>query len=256
MRFASWNVNGIRAAVKKDFAAAFSTLKADVMCLQETKAQDDQVVEALAGIDGYHLFPNSALKKGYSGTAVLTKAKPLAVRCDMGIEAHDREGRVLALEFERFFLVNVYTPNSGSELKRLAYRRQWDADFLSYLKHLEQQKPLVVCGDFNVAHQAIDLARPQANYNKSAGYMQAEIDGMDNLLAAGFIDTFRHLKPDEIKYSWWSFRAGARKRNVGWRIDYFLVSPAMADRIQQADILNEIMGSDHCPILLALETES
>jgi len=255
MRFVCWNVNGIRAVMKKDFAASLNAFKVDVLCVQETKAQDDQVIDALAEIDGYHIFSNSAVKKGYSGTAVFTRLKPLKVRYDLGIEEHDQEGRVITLEFARFFLVNVYTPNSGSKLKRLAYRQRWDADFLAYLKTLEKEKPIVVCGDFNVAHKEIDLARPKANYNKSAGYMQAEIDGMDNIIAADFIDTFRYLKPDDIKYSWWSFRAGARKRNVGWRIDYFLVSPAMADSIQHADILNEVMGSDHCPILLELNTE-
>jgi len=254
MRFVCWNVNGIRAVMKKDFAASLNAFKVDVLCVQETKAQDDQVIEALAEIDGYHIFSNSAVKKGYSGTAVFTRLKPLKVRYDLGIEEHDQEGRVITLEFARFFLVNVYTPNSGGELKRLAYRQRWDADFLAYLKTLEKEKPIVVCGDFNVAHKEIDLARPKANYNKSAGYMQAEIDGMDNIIAADFIDTFRYLKPDDIKYSWWSFRAGARKRNVGWRIDYFLVSTAMADRIQDADILNDVMGSDHCPIFLELET--
>jgi exodeoxyribonuclease-3 len=255
MRFVCWNVNGIRAVMKKDFAASLNAFKVDVLCVQETKAQDDQVIDALAEIEGYHIFSNSAVKKGYSGTAVFTRLKPLKVRYDLGIEEHDQEGRVITLEFARFFLVNVYTPNSGGELKHLAYRQRWDADFLAYLKTLEKEKPIVVCGDFNVAHKEIDLARPKANYNKSAGYMQAEIDGMDNIIAADFIDTFRYLKPDDIKYSWWSFRAGARKRNVGWRIDYFLVSPAMADRIQDVDILNDVMGSDHCPILLELETE-
>lgn len=255
MRFVCWNVNGIRAVMKKDFATSLNVFNVDVLCVQETRAQDDQVIEALAGIDGYYIFSNSAVKKGYAGTAVLTRSKPLKVRYDLGIEEHDQEGRVMTLEFARFFLVNVYTPNSGSELKRLGYRQRWDADFLGYLKTLEKEKPLVVCGDFNVAHKEIDLARPEANYNKSAGYMQAEIDGMDNIIAADFIDTFRYLKPDDIKYSWWSFRAGARKRNVGWRIDYFLVSPAMANSIQHADILNEVMGSDHCPILLELKTE-
>lgn len=255
MRFVSWNVNGIRAVMKKDFPVSLKALKADMLCIQETRAQEDQVAEALAGIDGYDIFLNSALKKGYSGTAVLTRHRPVSVRDGMGIEEHDREGRVMTLEFERYFLVNVYTPNSGSELKRLEYRRRWDADFQNYLKQLETEKPLVVCGDFNVAHRAIDLARPEANYNKTAGYMQVEIDGMDNLIAAGFVDTFRYLKPDEIKYSWWSFRAGARRRNVGWRIDYFLVSPALIVGVRHADILNEIMGSDHCPVLLDLETE-
>jgi exodeoxyribonuclease-3 len=252
MRIVSWNVNGIRAVLKKDFLTTFNSLAADVLCLQETRAQADQVANALADIDGYSIYANSALKKGYAGTAVLTKQKPVAVRYDLGIEAHDQEGRVTALEFKRFFLVTVYTPNSGSELKRLEYRQQWDVDFLGYLKELEKKKPLIVCGDFNVAHQAMDLARPQANYNKTAGYMQQEIDGMENMLAADFVDTFRYRHPHEVKYSWWSFRAGARKKNVGWRIDYILVSRTLADTIAHADILTDVMGSDHCPVLLDL----
>ncbi|HEY4485350.1 MAG TPA: exodeoxyribonuclease III [Nitrospiria bacterium] len=252
MRVVSWNVNGIRAVMKKDFPALLAGMGADVLCLQETKAQDGQVMEALEGVDGYHIYTNSAVKKGYSGTAVLTRKEPRDVRLDMDIAEHDQEGRVVALDFERFFLVNVYTPNSGSELKRLKYRQRWDADFLAYLKKLENEKPLIVCGDFNVAHKEVDLARPQANYNKSAGYMQEEIDGMNNIIAADFIDTFRHKRPDEIKYSWWSFRAGARKRNVGWRIDYVFVSRGMAGAIKDADILNEVTGSDHCPVVLDL----
>ncbi|HIE65622.1 MAG: exodeoxyribonuclease III [Nitrospira sp.] len=256
MRLVSWNVNGIRAAMKKDFSVALDAMKTDVLCLQETKAQDDQVAEALAEINGFHLYSNSAVKKGYSGTAILTLTQPLSVRYDMGIEAHDQEGRVIALEFEHFFLVTVYTPNSGSELKRLEYRKQWDADFLAYLKDLETNKPVIACGDLNVAHQPIDLARPKPNYNKSAGYMQEEIDGMDHLIAADFIDTFRYLNPNKVKYSWWSFRAGARARNVGWRIDYFLISPGLADSIKDADILNEVMGSDHCPVTLDLSSDS
>jgi len=252
MRVISWNVNGIRAAMKKDFPSAVEAMKPDVLCLQETKAQDDQVLEALAGVNGYHIYTNSAVKKGYSGTAVLTRKRPLSVRKDIDREEHDKEGRVIAVEFETFFLLNVYTPNSGSELKRLTYRQRWDAHFLSYLKEMEKKKPLIVCGDLNVAHKEIDLARPRENYNKSAGFMQEEIDGMNNLAAAPFIDTFRHMKPHEIKYSWWSFRAGARKRNVGWRIDYVLVSPGLAGRIRHVDILNEVMGSDHCPVLLDL----
>jgi exodeoxyribonuclease-3 len=252
MRLVSWNVNGIRAAMKKDFPASLQAMGTDVLCLQETKAQDYQVAEALAEINGFHLYSNSAVKKGYSGTAILTKIKPLSIRYDMGIEEHDQEGRVIALEFEHFFLVTVYTPNSGSELKRLEYRQQWDADFLAYLKGLEKLKPIIACGDFNVAHQPVDLARPKPNYNKSAGYMQEEIDGMDHLMAANYIDTFRYLNPDKIKYSWWSFRAGARARNVGWRIDYFLTSAKLTDHVKGADILNEVMGSDHCPVLLDL----
>lgn len=252
MRLISWNVNGIRAVMKKDFADSLHGMAADVICLQETKAQDDQVVEALERIDGYHIYCNSADKKGYSGTAILSKTEPLGIQFDMGIPEHDQEGRVIAAEFDDYYLVTVYTPNSGSELKRLKYRQQWDADFLAYLKQLEQKKPVIVCGDLNVAHQDIDLARPKPNYNKSAGYMQEEIDGIDNILASGFVDTFRHQHPEAEKYSWWSYRAGARGKNIGWRIDYFLVTADLVDRIRHTDILTEIMGSDHCPVLLEL----
>lgn len=252
MKLVSWNVNGIRAAMKKDFLASFASLECDVLCLQETKAQDDQVAEALSELEGYELFSNSAVKKGYSGTAIITRTKPLGVSRDINITEHDQEGRVLCAEFDSFFLVTVYTPNSGSELKRLDYRQQWDTDFLAYLKVLEKTKPVVVCGDLNVAHKDIDLARPKPNYNKSAGYMQREIDGIDNLVAAGFIDTFRHIHPEEPKYSWWSYRAGARERNVGWRIDYFLSSTSIIPNIVDAQIHNEIFGSDHCPVSLTL----
>lgn len=253
MRLASWNVNGIRAIMKKDFGSALKSINADILCIQETKAQDDQVVEALTSVNGYNIYSNSADKKGYSGTAILTKSEPLSVHFDMEVEEHNFEGRVIALEFETYYLVTVYTPNSGSELKRLEYRQRWDADFLSYLKQLEKEKPVILCGDLNVAHQDIDLARPKPNYNKSAGYMQEEIDGIDNLLKAGFIDTFRFKNPETIKYSWWSYRAGARAKNVGWRIDYFLVSNSLTDKIKDADILNDIMGSDHCPVLLEMK---
>ena len=252
MRLVSWNVNGIRAIMKKDFAELLAAMDTDVLCLQETKAQDEQVSEALLPIDGYYIYSNSALKKGYSGTAILSKVEPLSVQFDMGVEAHDQEGRVIAAEFDAFYLVTVYTPNSGSGLKRLDYRQQWDRDFLSYLKQLELKKPLVVCGDLNVAHKDIDLARPKPNYNKSAGYTQKEIDGLDNLVAAGFIDTFRIMNPEEVKYSWWSYRAGARAKNVGWRIDYFMASSSLAASVKRADILNDVMGSDHCPVLLDL----
>ncbi len=253
MRLVSWNVNGIRAVMKKDFPASMKAMKTDVLCLQETKAQDDQVLEALEGIGGYHIYTNSAVKKGYAGTALLSRTEPLAVHHDMGIEEHDQEGRVITAEYDNFILVTVYTPNSGSELKRLAYRQKWDADFLSYIQGLEKQKPVIVCGDLNVAHKEIDLARPKPNYNKSAGYMQEEIDGMDNIVAADFIDTFRHLRTEQVKYSWWSYRAGARAKNVGWRIDYFLVSPPLAEKVKDVDILNDVMGSDHCPVLLDLK---
>lgn len=253
MRIVSWNVNGIRAAMKKDFESSLSAMQTDILCIQETKAQDDQVREALAGIDGYRVYANSAIKKGYAGTAILTRREPAAVRLDMGIASHDLEGRVIALDFKDFYLVTVYTPNSGSELKRLEYRQGWDADFLTYLKKLEMEKPVIACGDFNVAHQDMDLARPKPNYNKTAGYMQLEIDGMDNMLAADFVDAWRYLYPDRIKYSWWSYRAAARKRNIGWRIDYFIVSQGLAGAIDKAGMLNDIMGSDHCPVLLDVD---
>lgn len=253
MKLISWNVNGIRAVAKKDFFSIFDEMQADILCLQETKAQDDQVAETLAEISGYHIYSNSAVKKGYSGTAVLTKQAPLNVTKGIGMDEHDTEGRVLCLEYDTFYLVNVYVPNSGSDLKRLDYRQQWDADFLNYLKELEKNKPVVACGDFNVAHKAIDLARPKPNYNKSAGFMQEEIDGMDNYTQAGLIDTFRHLNPEVTdRYSWWSYRAGARGKNVGWRIDYFLVSEQFMPQVQHADILHDIMGSDHCPVTLEL----
>jgi exodeoxyribonuclease-3 len=252
MKLVSWNVNGVRAAIKKDFFESLASLECDVLCLQETKAQDDQVIEALCDLKGYHVFTNSAIKKGYSGTSIITRVKPIDVTRDIGIEEHDQEGRVLCAEFDAFYLVTVYTPNSGDSLKRLSYRTQWDADFLSYVKQLEALKPVVVCGDLNVAHRDIDIARPKPNYNKSAGYTQKEIDGLDNLIAAGYVDTFRHLYADTVKYSWWSYRAGARIRNIGWRLDYFLVSHKLQEQIGGADIHNDIHGSDHCPVSVQL----
>ena len=227
-------------------------LNPDVICLQETKATVEQVKETLASITDYHIFANEAERKGYSGTAILTKSKPLSVRYDMGVSEHDHEGRIICAEYASFFLVTVYVPNSGSELARLGYRQQWDRDFLRYLKGLESQKPVLVCGDFNVAHRAIDLARPKENYNKAAGYMQEEIDGMDAFEQAGLLDTFRVLHPEGVKYSWWSYRAGARQNNIGWRIDYFLASKALMSAISSAEILNDVMGSDHCPVKVTL----
>lgn len=250
MRLVSWNVNGIRAVIKKDFLSLLANMETDVLCLQETKAQDDQVLEALSDLNDYHIYTNSAVKKGYSGTAILSKIKPISVEYDLGIEEHDQEGRVIAAEYEDFILVTVYTPNSGSELKRLAYRQTWDKEFHDYLKQLETRKPVVVCGDLNVAHQDIDLARPKPNYNKSAGYMQEEIDGIQRYIDNGFIDSFRLIHPSTEKYSWWSYRAGARARNVGWRIDYFLLSESLKSKVKDADILTEVMGSDHCPVQL------
>lgn len=252
MKLVSWNVNGVRAVMKKDFLASMASMDCDVLCLQETKAQDEQVIEALCDLQGYHVYTNSAVKKGYSGTSIITRQKPIDVTKDMGIEEHDQEGRVLCAEFNDFYLVTVYTPNSKNDLSRLDYRAQWDADFLQYVQQLEKAKPVVICGDLNAAHRDIDLARPKANYDKSAGYTQKEIDGLDNLVAAGFTDSFRHLHPETAKYSWWSYRAGARERNVGWRIDYFLVSSALQNRIKEADIYTDILGSDHCPVSLHL----
>jgi len=252
MRLMSWNVNGIRAAVSKGFVPLVEDLNCDVICLQETKAQDDQVITALEELQGFHIYPNSAVKKGYSGTAILTREKPISVTNDMGIDIHDQEGRVICAEYADFFLVTVYTPNSGNGLKRLEYRAQWDNEFHDYLLSLEKHKPVVVCGDLNVAHRDIDLARPKPNYNKTAGYTQKEIDGLDKILAANFVDTFRHLHPDTIKYSWWSYRAGAREKNIGWRIDYFLSSAALSKSISKAEIHNEVIGSDHCPVSLEL----
>ncbi|KZX76406.1 exodeoxyribonuclease III [Oleiphilus sp. HI0009] len=251
MRLVSWNVNGVRAVMKKDFLASLEEMQPDVLCLQETKAQDDQVQEALAELEGYHIYSNSAEKKGYSGTAIITKERPLSIKNDIGIDEHDTEGRVICAEYEDFYLVTVYTPNSGSELKRLPYRQTWDKAFLEYIQTLEQTKPVLVCGDLNVAHKDIDLARPKPNYNKSAGYMQEEIDGMDAYTNAGFVDSFRHIHPEQgERYSWWSYRAGARQRNIGWRIDYFLVSDSFKDRIKNADIFDQVMGSDHCPVMI------
>lgn len=253
MKIVSWNVNGIRAVLKKDFVESFASMEADILCLQETKAQDEQVREALAEFEDYHIYSNSAVKKGYSGTAIISKQEPLSITKDMGIEEHDQEGRVLCAEYEDFYLVTVYVPNSGSELKRLDYRQTWDEDFFNYLKKLEATKPVLVCGDFNVAHTEIDLARPKPNYNKSAGYMQAEIDGMDRFTQGGFKDTFRYFYPEVTdKYSWWSYRAGARGKNVGWRIDYFLASENFLPQLKDAFILNDIMGSDHCPVGIEL----
>ena len=253
MKIISWNVNGIRAVAKKDFFKDLEGLDPDIFCLQETKAQDDQVAEVLAASDKYEVYSNSAEKKGYSGTAILTRIKPLSVFRDIGLDEFDMEGRVLCLEFQDFFLVNVYVPNSGNELKRLNYRQEWDLAFFNYLKKLEETKPVISCGDFNVAHRDIDLARPKPNYNKSAGFTQKEIDGMDRYTGGGFVDTFRHYYPDtEGAYSWWSYRAGARGKNVGWRIDYFLVSVSYMPSVKSASILNEVMGSDHCPVQIEL----
>jgi len=249
MKIVSWNVNGLRAIAKKTFFTDLEIIGPDILCMQEIKAQENHVAETLAPLNAYHFYSNSATKPGYSGTAVISKIKPLNVTKGINMEEHDTEGRVLCLEFETFFLVNVYVPNSGSELKRLGYRQNWDRSFFEYLKDLEKAKPVIVCGDLNVAHKPVDLARPKANYNKTAGYMQEEIDGMDRITAGGLADTFRRLHPDENeRYSWWSYRAGARSKNIGWRIDYFLVSESILSLVKNSFILEEITGSDHCPV--------
>ena len=252
MKIISFNVNGIRAIVGKTFIQDMQRVNADVICLQETKATPEQVQDACVTLEGYHVFANSAERKGYSGTAILSKVQPLNVTFGIGVEEHDTEGRVVCAEYSSYFVVSVYVPNSGSELLRLGYRQTWDADFLSYLKKLESIKPVVVCGDFNVAHQAIDLARPKENYNKAAGYMQEEIDGMNQFVQNGLIDTFRTLNPALVNYSWWSYRAGAREKNVGWRIDYFLVSKSFLPQVKESFILTDVYGSDHCPVGIQL----
>ena len=249
MKLISFNVNGIRASVGKGLHDTLRTLDADIVCFQETKATPEQVAAALAGANGYHVSAYGAEKLGYSGTAIASKEQPLKVGFGMGMKGHVDEGRVVTATFKEAVVVCVYTPNSGEGMKRLGYRGEWDAAFRAYVGKLANGKlPVIVCGDLNVAHRPIDIARPKENYNKTSGYTQQEIDGMDALQGAGFIDTFRHLHPDTVKYSWWSQRFGARAKNVGWRIDYVLVSKGFEKKVKEAFILNEVMGSDHCPV--------
>ncbi|HRD08142.1 MAG: exodeoxyribonuclease III [Saprospiraceae bacterium] len=252
MKIISWNVNGLRANIGKEFHSHIESLSPDVVCLQETKAQDDQVAQALSPMTGWHIYSNSAEKKGYSGVAILSKTEPLSVSRDIGIAEHDTEGRVITAEYQNFFLVNVYVPNSGEGLKRLSYRSDWDKAFAGYLSKLKKKKPIIVTGDFNVAHKAIDLARPKENYNKTSGYTQTEIDGMDGLLNVGLLDAYRHLYPEKVQYTFWSVRFGARAKNVGWRIDYFLVDSKLEKSLAASQIHDQLMGSDHCPIELTL----
>lgn len=251
MKIISWNVNGIRAVLKKGFAEWFAEEQPDILCLQETKARPEQV-ELPLEFAGYHQYWNSADKPGYSGTLILTKVKPINVVNGIGIDDHDREGRVITAEYADYFLVTVYTPNAQNGLARLDYRLQWDHDFLAYVKDLEKTKPVIFCGDLNVAHQEIDLARPKSNH-KNPGFSPQERESFDNIVAANFTDTFRHFQPDTTEaYSWWSYRAGARARNVGWRIDYFCVSNSLTDSLKNAWILSEVLGSDHCPVAIEL----
>jgi exodeoxyribonuclease III len=254
MNIISWNVNGIRAIVKKDFFKSIKELNPDIICLQETKAQDVEVKKALLPLaNNYKMYFNAAKKKGYSGTTILCKATPIAITNDMNIPEHDNEGRIQCAEYSNFYLVNVYVPNSGQGLKRLEYRKLWNADFLKYLNKLKKIKPIIVCGDFNVAHQPIDLKNDKSNYNKTAGYTQVEIDGMTSLLNLGLIDVYRYLNPKKIEYTYWSYRFKARERNTGWRIDYFLISEVLIKKIKTSTILTSIDGSDHCPIHLEID---
>ena len=249
MKLMSWNVNGLRACLTKGFTEAMAAQNPDVLCLQEIKMEQGQ---AETGLEGYHEFYHSAEKKGYSGTAVLTKTEPLSVTRGIGIEKHDHEGRVITAEFEAFYLVCCYTPNSKRELLRLEYRMEWEADFRAYLQGLDAVKPVVLCGDLNVAHQEIDLKNPRTN-RRNAGFTDEERNEMTKLLSAGFADSFRALYPEEVLYTWWSYMGTARARNVGWRIDYFIVSERLLPYVKGAGAYNEIMGSDHCPVFLELE---
>lgn len=249
MRLVSWNVNGLRACAGKGFEEAFRMLDADFFCLQETKMQQGQLD---LQFDGYKSYWNYAQKKGYSGTAIYTRQEPLHVTMGIGIDEHDTEGRVITLEMDRFFLVNVYVPNSQDGLRRLDYRMQWEEDFRKYLLQLDAQKPVIVCGDLNVAHEEIDLKNPKTN-RRNAGFTDEEREKFSILLAAGFTDTFRKLHPKQITYSWWSYRFKAREKNAGWRIDYFLVSNRLFTEVEEADIHTDIMGSDHCPVSIKLK---
>lgn len=250
MKLISWNVNGIRACVTKGFLDYFNEVNADIFCLQETKLQEGQID---LDLKGYHQYWNYAEKKGYSGTAIFSKIEPLSVSYGLNIEEHDKEGRVITLEFEDFYFITVYTPNSQSELKRLEYRMKWEDDFRNYLLELNAKKPVVICGDLNVAHKEIDLKNPKTN-RKNAGFTDEERNKFTELLDSGFIDTYRYFNEDkEGVYSWWSYRFNARKNNSGWRIDYFVVSDDMKDRLVSADIHTQVLGSDHCPVELVIK---
>lgn len=250
MKLISWNVNGLRACVTKGFLDYFKEQDADILCIQESKLQEGQIS---LDLEGYYDYWNYAEKKGYSGTAIFTKEKPTNVFYGMGIEEHDKEGRLITLEFEKYFMVTVYTPNSQGELKRLPYRMEWEDAFREYLLKLDEKKPVIICGDLNVAHKEIDLKNPKSN-RKNAGFTDEEREKLTELLDAGFVDSFRYIHPNEEgRYSWWSYRFNARKNNAGWRIDYFLISERIKENIKDADIHSEVLGSDHCPVTLEIE---
>jgi exodeoxyribonuclease III len=255
LHLVNWNVNGIRSIVKKDFIKDIRAMSPDVLCLQETKGGEEEVKSALEVFSEYKSVSvnSSKARKGYSGTALLSKEEPLNVTYDIGLEDFDQEGRVITAEFLTYFIVTVYTPNAGEGLARLDYRETWDNAFNEYINWLKKRKPVIVCGDLNVAHKEIDIARAKENYNKSAGYTQREIDGFQRVLETGFIDTFRTLNPTEVKYTYWNFVTSGRVKNVGWRIDYFLVSDKLVDAVKEAHIYNEYHGSDHCPVGLKIE---
>ena len=253
MKLISWNVNGLRAAINKGSMDFFKQIDADIFCIQETKMQEGQAELIL---EGYYQYWNSAIKKGYSGTAIFTKIKPISVSYGIGIEKHDQEGRIITLEFEEFYMVNCYTPNSKRELERLEYRMEWEDEIRKYLLTLNNKKPVIYCGDLNVAHEEIDLKNPKTNHH-NAGFTDEERSKMTELLNSGFTDTFRYLYPEkENAYTWWSYMMKAREKNVGWRIDYFIVSNSIKEKIKEAKIHSEIMGSDHCPVELEIDVES
>lgn len=249
MKLVSWNVNGVRAVYQKGFKEIFNNFNADIFCIQETKMQEGQLDLTM---EGYNVYLNSAERKGYSGTAVWTKIKPISVSKGIGIEEHDKEGRVLTLEYNEFYLVNVYTPNSKRELERLDYRVIWENEFRKYLKNLEKNKPVILCGDLNVAHKELDVKNDKTNRN-SAGFTDEERREFQNLLNENFVDTFRVFYPDKEKFSWWSYFGKAREKNVGWRIDYFVVSEVLKDKLKDAEIHDQVFGSDHCPVSIDIE---
>jgi exodeoxyribonuclease-3 len=248
IKILSWNVNGIRAQIGKDFYGTVRGLDPDILCIQETKAQPETMPDLKKELNDYEFYFNSAVQKGYSGTAVLSRIKPTSITLNTGKEEHDQEGRVITAEFDNFYLVNVYVPNSGQELKRLSYRKEWDEYLFAYMI-----KPVIFSGDLNVAHEPIDLARPNENYNKTAGYTQVEIDGFKQFINMGLVDSFRMFHKDQVQYSYWSMRFRAREKNLGWRIDYFLVSKRLMNRVKDAFILDQVMGSDHCPVGIEVE---
>ena len=253
MRIISWNVNSIRAILKKEFMESVKNLNPDILCLQETKATNTDTLNALLPLNDYVTYCNSAEKKGYSGTAVLSKNKHLKIMDSINEVDEDNEGRIICAEFPDFYLINVYVPNAGQTLERLDYKKSWNSRFLAYLKKLDSLKPLIVCGDFNVAHRPVDLKNDKANYNKTAGYTQIEIDGMDAMINAKFVDSFRYFHPNEVAYTFWNYRFKARERNAGWRIDYFLISERLINKVKSANIHPTFYGSDHCPISLEID---